>query len=148
MCRTPIAGHLAVRGLNLFSRAALRMATGKPERMTAAVRAGLVAPYDNWAHRVAIHRFVQDIPLSPRHPTWQVLAEIERRLPTLADRPCQLIWGMRDWCFRPLCLERLQRIFPQAEVHRIADAGHYVIEDAHEKIIPWVRDFLQRNPVG
>ena len=42
----------------------------------------------------------------------------------------------------------LQHVFPQAEVHRIEDAGHYVIEDAHEKIIPWVRDFLQRNPVG
>ena len=68
MCRTPIAGALALRGLNLFARAALRMATSKPERMTPAVRAGLVAPYDNWAHRVAIHRFVQDIPLSRSTP--------------------------------------------------------------------------------
>lgn len=146
VCRTPLAGALAVRGLNVFARAALRMATNKPERMTPAVKAGLLAPYDNWAHRVAIHRFVQDIPLSPRHPTWQTLADIERRLPVLADRPGLLIWGMLDWCFRPLCLEILQRLLPQAEAHRIEDAGHYVVEDAHERIVPLVRDFLARNP--
>ncbi len=140
VCRTPWLGTLAMRGLNLFSLAALRMAVEQP--LTTDVRAGLVAPYDNWAHRVAVNNFVRDIPLTPRHPTWQVLAEIEERLPTLADRPIQLIWGMRDWCFNRSCLERFERIFPDAEVQRLEDAGHYVIEDAHDRIIPLVRDFL------
>jgi haloalkane dehalogenase len=113
--------------------------------MTPAVRAGLLAPYDNWDRRTAIYRFVADIPLSRRHPTYATLAEIEQALPSLADRPCQLIWGMRDWCFRPECLQRLNGIFPNAEVHRLADAGHYVIEDAHEQIVPLVTDFLDRT---
>jgi cis-3-alkyl-4-acyloxetan-2-one decarboxylase len=147
VCRTPAVGAWAVRGGNLFARAALTMAVRHHDRMTPAVRAGLLAPYDSWAHRVAIQRFVEDIPASERHPTWQTLAEIERGLPSLADRPALMIWGMRDWCFTPSCLERLRLSLPDAEVQRLEDAGHYVIEDAHERIVPLVSDFLERNPV-
>jgi pimeloyl-ACP methyl ester carboxylesterase len=145
LCRIPVLGPLAVRGLNLFARAALIMATEKPERMTPEVKAGLLAPYDNWAHRVAIQRFVEDIPTSPRQATWKRLAEIEQGLGTFTDRPVKMIWGMRDWCFTPYCLERLLESLPHADVHRLEDAGHYVIEDAHERIVPVVRDFLERR---
>jgi haloalkane dehalogenase len=145
-CRTPLLGAWAVRGFNAFARAALTMAVEKPDRMTADVRAGLLAPYDNWGHRVAVDRFVRDIPFSPRHPTWQTLEHIEAGLPSLADRPIQLIWGLRDWCFRPECLERFVRHWPHAEVHKLADCGHYVVEDAHERIVPLVRQFLQMHP--
>jgi haloalkane dehalogenase len=41
----------------------------------------------------------------------------------------------------------LAAVFPNAEVHRLADAGHYVIEDAHERIVPLVADFLQRHEI-
>jgi haloalkane dehalogenase len=147
ICRTPWLGRWAIRRLNLFARAALRMAVHKPERMTPEVRAGLLAPYDSWEHRVAIDRFVADIPAHPRHPTWQVLEEIERGLGSLADRPVQMIWGMRDWCFRPECLDRLLEAFPAAEVQRLPDASHYVIEDAYEQIIPLAEAFLNAHPL-
>ena len=148
ICRTPLVGRWAVRGLNVFARAALTMAVEKPDRMTPAVRSGLLAPYDNWANRVAIDRFVADIPMTRRHPTWKTLAEIENGLPSLACRPIELIWGMRDWCFRPICLDRFLLHFPEAQVHRLDDAGHYVVEDAHERIIPLVADFLEGHPLG
>lgn len=147
LCRTPLLGTLAVRGLNVFARAALTMAVRQPENMTPPVRAGLLAPYNSWQNRVAIDRFVRDIPFSRRHPTWQTLADIERGLPSLADRPTMMIWGMKDWCFTPRCLEIFLRSFPQAEVHRLADAGHYVIEDAHAQIVPLVEKFLDRHPL-
>src|SRR6185369_7459963 len=144
-CRIPFFGTVAVRGLNAFARAALSMAVEKPERMTADVRAGLLAPYDNWQNRVAIDAFVKDIPFSPRHPTWQTLERIEAGLESLRTMPIQLIWGMRDWCFRPECLERFIGHWPQAEVNRFEDCGHYVVEDAHERIVPLMRDFLGRD---
>ena len=143
VCRTPVVGRFALRGLNLFARAALRMAVEKPERMTAEIRAGLLAPYDNWAHRVAVDSFVRDIPMTRRHPTWQTLVDIEAGLPTLAHLPVQLIWGMRDWCFTPECLRRFEQLFPRADVHRFEDAGHYIVEDAHERIVPLVDRFLE-----
>jgi haloalkane dehalogenase len=148
VCRTPILGVTAVRGFNLFARAALRMAVNRPGGLTRKVKAGLLAPYNSWAHRVAIYRFVRDIPFTRRHPTWQTLASIEQRLPDLANRRVQFIWGMRDWCFTPACLERLRESFPQAEVHRLEDAGHYVVEDAHERIVPLVRRFLEAEVRG
>jgi pimeloyl-ACP methyl ester carboxylesterase len=141
-CRTPLLGTLAVRGLNAFARAAITMAVEKPERMTADVRAGLLAPYDSWAHRVAVDRFVRDIPFTRSHHTWQTLDRIEQGLPALGSKPIQLIWGMRDWCFRPECLDRFVGHWPEAEVHRLADCGHYVVEDAHERIVPLVAEFL------
>ena len=147
VCRTPGLGPLAVRGLNAFARAALWMAVSHHERMTPDVRAGLLAPYDSWSHRVAIQRFVDDIPLDPRHASYETLLGIEKRLPLLATRPWQFIWGMRDWCFTPTFLERFLEFFPQAEVHRLADAGHYVVEDAYERIGPLVEQFLAAHPL-
>lgn len=147
ICRTPLLGEWAVRGLNAFARAALTMAVAKRERMTPAVRAGLLAPYDTWANRIAIHRFVTDIPLSPLHPSYATLEAIEQRLATLADRPMMFIWGMKDWCFTPHFLERFLEFFPDAEVHRLFDASHYVVEDAHERIVPLVDGFLGKHSI-
>jgi haloalkane dehalogenase len=148
MCRTPLLGRLASQGLNLFARAALRLTVRRHERMTPAVRAGLLAPYDSWRHRLAIQQFVMDIPLSPRHPTYQTLAQIEAGLAQFQQHPICLIWGMHDWCFSPEFLQRFLDFWPAAEVHRLADAGHYVVEDAYEEILPLLEDFLQRHPVG
>lgn len=145
LCRLPVVGTLAIRGLNLFARAALRMALAQPGRLTPAARQGLLAPYDSWSSRVAIDRFVRDIPRGPEHPTWRLLAQIEAGLPALADRPALLLWGMRDWCFRPQCLRRFQAVWPQAEVHELADCGHYVMEEAPDEASARVRTFLDRT---
>ena len=37
--------------------------------------------------------------------------------------------------------------FPNAWVKIIADAGHLVVEDAYDRIIPWIEDFLNRYPL-
>ncbi len=123
-CRLPVAGQLAIQGLNLFSRAAVRMAMAKHERMTPAIRAGFLAPYGSWGDRTAVYRFVLDIPLSPSHPSYETLHEIESGLAQFRDHPVCLIWGMRDWCFPAEFLDRFVGIFPQAEVHRFEGAGH------------------------
>ena len=148
VCRTPWLGRLGVQGLNLFARAALRMAVRRRERMTAAVRAGLLAPYDRWRHRTAIHRFVRDIPLHAGHPSYPALCRVEQGLAQFRRHPVCLIWGMQDWCFTPAFLERFIEFFPEAEVHRLAAAGHYVVEDAFEQIVPLVEAFLHSNPLG
>ena len=121
------------------------MATERPDGLPPAVRAGLLAPYDSWSHRVAIWRFVRDIPLTRRHPTWQVLADLEARLPELAPRPVQLIWGMKDWCFTPECLDKFVQVWPAAEAHPLADVGHWVVEDAPADSERVLGNFLART---
>lgn len=144
-CRVPVVGRLAVQGANLFSLAALRMTLARRSGLEPAVAAGYLAPYDSWANRQGVFGFVRDIPSGPDHPTWQTLAEIERKLPTFADRPIALVWGMRDWCFRPDCLDRFVDAWPRAEVHRLADVGHWVVEDAPEESLAITEEFLFRN---
>jgi len=141
-CRMPLLGRWAVQGLNLFARAALWMAVEEPQSLSATAKAGLLAPYDSWQNRRAIYQFVKDIPLQPSHPTHRTLAELEERLPVLRDRPATIIWGMRDWCFQPWCLERFEEIFPDAEVHRLENVGHYVIEEAPEQVVDVVMSHL------
>lgn len=140
-CRLPLLGTLAIRGLNLFARAAVTMAMSR-RRLDANVAAGLLAPYDNWDNRVAIDAFVRDIPMSNRHPTLATLQTLQRDLTSLADLPALLVWGMRDWCFRPECLRRFQSAWPQAQTVEIEDAGHYVIEDARHETLAAIEDFL------
>ena len=141
-CRWPVVGTPAVRGLNLFARAAVKMAMSR-SRMKPEVAAGLLAPYDSWENRVAIDSFVRDIPMSNSHPTYAVLQQLESDLPKLAGLPSLLIWGMQDWCFRPECLRRFQSVWPAAETVAIDDAGHYVLEDAPEETLEAIANFLE-----
>jgi len=146
MCGWPVIGGLLVAGLNGFARPAVHMACKDKSRMTPDVAAGYVRPYDSWANRIAILRFVQDIPYSPRVPSHTVLQEIESRLPLLRNKPMSIFWGMKDFCFTPAFLNQWIGHFPDAKVHRLADAGHYVVEDAYELIIPILRDELEAAP--
>ncbi len=98
ICRVPGLGAIGVEWMNLFSVAALTMAVSHHERMTPAIKAGYVAPYDSWEHRVAVHEFVKDIP-SPTHRSYQRLVEVEEGLAQFRDRPMLLPWGEQDWCF-------------------------------------------------
>ena len=147
LCRLPGFGAIAIRGFNAFARCAVRWACVKQERMTDAVQAGYLAPYDNFSNRVANLRFVQDIPMNLDSPSYPVVKEIEEKLQLFREHPVQIIWGAQDFVFNDHFLKRWQEIYPQAEVHRMADAGHYVLEDAHEKIIPMMQNFFEHNPL-
>ncbi len=146
LARAPGLGALLVRGANAFSRAAVRRCvTRKP--MRAEVAAGYLEPYDSWAHRIAIHRFVQDIPLGAGDPAYEIVQRTAEELERLADIPLMICWGMKDFVFDRCFLDEWQRRFPAAEVHRFADCGHYVLEDAGEEIVPLVRRFLEAHPL-
>lgn len=142
-CRIPGVGQWAVRRLNLFARAALSMTLHRLPRLEPAAAAGLIAPYRDWESRIAIFRFVQDIPRHKTQATWQMLTNIEAGLALFADRPVRIVWGMQDWCFRPECLERLEKLLPQAQVTRLADVGHYVMEEAADEVLDQLRQALR-----
>ena len=47
-----------------------------------------------------------------------------------------------DFVFDMEFLAEWERRCPEAEVHRYPDAGHYVLEDAREQVVPLVASFL------
>lgn len=146
VCRWPILGEVLVRGLNGFAGAAIFMAVVK--RMRPEVARSFLAPYDNWRNRIAVHRFVQDIPMEPNHPSWSTLVAIEEGLRHLQQVPMLLCWGGQDFCFNDWFYHQWQRRFPQAEAHYYKEAGHYVLEDALEEIAPLVDRFLEQTLGG
>lgn len=144
LARSPVLGELVVRGLNGFAGTAQILAVSHRERITPKVRAGYLAPYDSWRNRIAIYRFVQDIPLGKRHSSRQTLGDIETNLGLFRHHPMLIIWGAKDFVFTERdFLPEWQRRFPDAQVHIVPDAGHYVVEDAHERIVPWMLEFLE-----
>jgi haloalkane dehalogenase len=140
--RTPCIGRWAMTHGNVFARAATKMTLHRLDRLAPEVERGLLQPYDTPLHRVGIANFVRDIPLSKRHPTHATLMELESKLPTLKHLPIRLVWGMRDWCFRPSCLERFQALWPDAKTVPLQDVGHYVMEEAPEDVVSNVQSIL------
>ena len=147
LCRNSIIGPIAILKYNLFAKMATRWACRNQSRMIGRVRRGYLAPYNSPENRIANLRFVQDIPMTPDIPSYPVVEKIESQLGYFRDRPMLIVWGMKDFCFDKYYLERWRQFFPSAEVHEVKKAGHYVVEDAAEQIIPWLIQFLKRNPV-
>ncbi|MCC8476086.1 alpha/beta fold hydrolase [Xanthomonas arboricola] len=138
-------GEWFIRTFNAFSSGASWF--GVSRRMPAEVRRAYVAPYNNWRNRISTIRFMQDIPLSPADQAWSLLERSAQALPSFADRPAFIAWGLRDICFDKHFLAGFRKALPNAEVTAFDDANHYVLEDKHEVLVPAIRAFLERNPL-
>jgi pimeloyl-ACP methyl ester carboxylesterase len=143
LCRVPGLGDLAILGFNAFLRIAVKTALVHKERLSGAVLAGYFAPYNSWANRIATLRFVQDIPMDPEHPSYSALTEVENNLFRLRHLPTLLMWGEKDWCFSPWFRDRFLDFFPDAQRLDLAQAGHFLYEDAPEQTLEAVRSFIQ-----
>lgn len=146
LARTPLIGAMLVRGFNAFSSGAVREGAMRP--MPKEVREAYLAPYNTWQNRIAVHRFIQDIPLQSGDRAFELVAETEKNLGVFETLPMLICWGMKDFVFDIHFLNRWIELFPSAEIHRFDDAGHYVLEDAGEQIIPLMRRFLETHPLG
>ena len=144
LCGWPVIGPLIVRGLNGFARPATAMAMGR-RKLSADEKRGYLFPYDSWAHRVAVSAFVRDIPRASSHPSWNTLAEVEQGLAQFRHHPALIVWGGTDFCFDDQFLSRWQGLLPNAQCERIADAGHYVLEDAGPQVLPMIKAHLLKS---
>jgi haloalkane dehalogenase len=70
--------------------------------------------------------------------------EIEERMKRdFRSKPVHIAWAMKDRAFLPAYLDTLWLdTFPGATVTRLDDAGHYLQEDAHERIVPELVSFV------
>ena len=140
LVRDSALGAFLVRRFNAFSGIAARVAFKKP--VSREVRQAYKLPYDTPANRIATLRFVQDIPLSPVDPGYDILIKTAERLHLLQDKPCLIAWGERDFVFDAPFLDQWIRHFPRARVHRLSDCGHYVLEDGGPALIKTISEFI------
>ena len=136
-CRIPVIGEIAVRGFNGFAWPATWMAVTKT--LPRPVRDGFLFPYDSWANRIATHRFVRDIPRNTGQANDRALANVEALLPGLRNRAVRILWGGKDFCFNEHYFRRWRERLPNAEAEYLAEAGHYLLEDAREHCVSELR---------
>jgi haloalkane dehalogenase len=143
--RTPGVGEVMVKGLGLFHRVFLfRAGVVHHERLTPEVKRAYLAPHPSWSSRTGVLVFPREIPSGPEGPVSDLLAPLQQGLEReFRHKPVKIVWAMKDVAFTPQMLEQLWlRTFPDAQVVRLEDAGHYLQEDAHERIVPELLDFL------
>ena len=129
-------------GLNGFVRGWLF--TGcKKRRLNASERAGYLAPYDSYKNRIAVLRFVQDIPLHRDDPSFGCLAEVSDALNSLRDKPMLILWGEKDFVFDNHVLSEWNHRFTAAQVEVFPEAGHLILEDARDESLALILDFLK-----
>lgn len=136
----------AVQGFNIFSYAALFMASFKG--LSKDVKAGLKAPYNTWQNRIATLKFVQDIPVTEKDPSYHIVKETDDNLYKLSGIPMLICWGKHDFVFDDTYLKEWKRRFPKAILHYFTHAGHYVLEDEPDKICAAVKTFLKNNSIS
>ena len=134
--RTAGLGEILALGGNLFVES---MPGGMARRdvdplMMEAYR----APFPDYWSRAATLAFQREIPLTERDASAPLLRRLHVELEAV-ELPVRIIWGMRDRIFQPMFLDQWLEIFPAAVVTRIADAAHFVPEDAPDELIAALR---------
>jgi haloalkane dehalogenase len=74
------------------------------------------------------------------------LADIERRLPQLSDRPALLVWPTKDIAFKGPERRRWEQLFTNHHTVILDGAGHYIQEDASDEIVEAIRAWNDRSP--
>jgi haloalkane dehalogenase len=135
-------GEFLIRGLNAFVNGTLLIGTRR-RKLSRTERADYRSPYTNWNRRLAVHKFVQDIPLKPSDPSWQTLLEVESGLSALSQHPLLLLWGMKDPVFDETFLDEWKSRFPGAQHRKWDDCGHLLLDDAPQQVIAEIRSFQE-----
>jgi pimeloyl-ACP methyl ester carboxylesterase len=138
-----IPGEFFLRAFNSFSIGATRIGVQRT-KMSEKIRRAYTAPYGSWKNRIAILRFVQDIPLRQNDPGFDLVTDVQNHLHLFRNTPVLIAWGMKDKVFDKRFLDKWIGYLPCADVHRFEDCGHYILEDAPDEVGQLVLDFLAR----
>lgn len=120
--------------------------THQPEHLTPTVLRAYHAPFPTPESRLALLCWSRDLPLSETDPSFADMKHIEQGLAQFDDRPILLIWGIHDPVLPVSVLRMWQRLYPHATVCEIADASHFVHEDAPEQVVNCIDRFVQASP--
>ena len=142
LCKTRFPGTALVRGLNGFAGPAVWMSMHR-RRLSSDEKRGYLLPYDSWATRVAVDAFVKDIPMSAAHPSWATLGTTAAGIAQFRKNPVLIIWGGRDFCFNDAFYAEWRERLPESDALYLADAGHYVLEDARDEVLPRIANFFR-----
>ena len=129
------AGRRLILGRNLFVE---RLLPGgvRRRKLSETVMDAYRGPFPDPRSRLPTYVFPREI-LHSR----AFLAEVERGLPALADRPALIVWPTKDVAFRDTERKRWEQIFHRHRTVTLEGAGHFIQEDAPDEIVAAIRDW-------
>ncbi len=127
-------GRFAVRNHNMFARLVVKQAWGTRTPLTPELHLLFTDVHSDKDERNGMWVFPREIVGSTK---W--LRTLWARRETLNTFEIALLWGMKDIAFRPDILDRWKREFPNADVTRLADVGHFVALEATDVLIQTIR---------
>ena len=153
---TGVGGGRAPNDVWLRFREVVRAAGGdfQPGRLirTASVRglsdeamAAYDAPFPTPESKAGPLMFPEQVPTEPEHPNAAPLLAIRDAL-TSWEKPTLVLFGDSDPIFPPAVAERIAELIPGAlPAETIANAGHFVQEDAGEEVAARIVRFLEET---
>src|SRR3954463_7675543 len=140
-------GELMVKRRDMFKKGFLfGQGVVHKDRLTPIVKRAYTEVHGDPSERTAILVFPREIPVDGSGPVITMPTQIEERMKQpFRSKPVHITWAMKDRAFLPSYLDNLWLdTFPDATVTKLGDAGHYLQEDAHERIVPELVRFVDR----
>ena len=135
-----------MRSGNIFVRGTAWIGCTQRGVLSQDLRDAYRAPYHNWHRRLAVLRFVQDIPLGKKDRAWRTVQHVENTLPELRKRvPAMLAWGGQDPVFDSHFLREWKERWPEIQLVHYPDSGHYILEDQRADLLPRIEHFLRNS---
>ena len=131
-------GKMLYRHANLSLKTLMPSAYADRAKLTPAIHAQYLAPFDDaWSRGAVLWPLARALRASSAHYArlWEARAR-------LRDVPALVVWGMRDAAFRPHHLARWREALPQATVVELP-AGHWPHEELPDEVIAVMRSFLR-----
>ena len=133
-------GRYLIKRFNIFVNKVMPMAVGKKEVLTPEVmeyyRNALPTP-DARAACAALPGYIVGA------TDW--LRSIWDNRAAFTGKPALIFWGFKDIAFREKELERWKSELADFELHECKDCGHFLAEEAPDRIVPALRAFMERT---
>jgi haloalkane dehalogenase len=111
------------------------------------VEAAYDAPFPTPESKTGALMFPELVPTEPDHPSAAAMLAVRERLRRW-EKPTLVLFSDSDPVFSPRVAERLSELIPGAlPAETVADAGHFLQEDAGEEVAARIVEFL-RTPGG
>jgi len=135
----PLGKFLILR-FNFFARRLMPPLLTQTDVKTSEVLKAYTDPFPTRNSRMGTYVFPWAINNSD---AW--LASLEENLHLLANKPVELVIGLKDFIFsKDAVIERWQLHFPNAELDRISDVGHFLQEESPDRVAAAILRVLEQ----
>ncbi len=110
--------------------------------LDAATKANYLLPFDSFDNRIAVQKFIQDIPVSRWHSSWMTIVHIQRRLHMLEKLPVYIVWGRKSALFGKGVHSKWRKYLPHAKYSKFKDSNFFMLEDPESDAFNHVKNII------